>query len=475
MGFPDNFLWGGAVAANQCEGAYKEDGRGLSSADVMPYGRRRYQVASGMREALGCLADEYYPSHEAIDFYHHYKEDIKLLAGMGFKCFRTSISWSRIYPNGDDERPNEKGLEFYDRVFDECRKYNIEPLVTLCHFDVPMTLVKKYGSWRNRKMLDFFLKYCRTVLKRYSGKVKYWITFNEINMILHLPFVAAGISFQEGEQQEQVKYNAVYHQLLASALAVKAAREICPHVQMGCMLAAGQTYPNTCCPDDVWEALVSDRREFAFIDVQTRGIIPSYLEKVLDRKNIHLPEEEGDGNLLRENTVDFVAISYYASRMTSADKALRSQTTSGNAFATMKNPYLEISQWGWQIDPLGLRITLNTIYDRYQKPIFVVENGLGAEDVPDEDGYVNDEYRIDYLRRHIRAMKDAVETDGVDVMGYTTWGCIDLISASTGEMKKRYGLVYVDLDDQGKGTGKRIKKASYNWYRNVIASNGEKL
>lgn len=475
MGFPSDFLWGGAIAANQSEGAYLEDGRSLATIDVMPYGNKRFPVALGMIENPVCEEGEFYPSHEAIDFYHHYKDDIALLAEMGMKCFRFSISWSRIFPNGNDEEPNEKGLEFYENVINECLRYGIEPLITLCHFDVPMKLVYTIGSWKNREMIGLYEKYCETVIRRYKDKVKYWITFNEINMILHLPFVAAGVTISEQENPEQIKYNAVHHQLVASARVTKLAHEINPKIKIGCMLASGQTYPHTCNPDDVWEAMQEDREGYALIDVQSRGIYPSYFRKKLERLKIAIPFAEDDEEVLKKYPADYIAISYYASRMTSADVGAKKQQTGGNAFATMKNPYLKTSQWGWQIDALGLRITLNSLYDRYQKPIFIVENGLGAIDSPDKNGYVEDDYRIEYMRRHIKALKDAIELDGVEVMGYTSWGCIDLVSASTGEMKKRYGLIYVDRDNEGKGSFRRYKKKSFEWYKKVIGTNGEIL
>ena len=470
----EDFLWGGATAANQCEGGYKEGGRGLANVDVAPHGKDRFPVLAGKMKMFECDNEHYYPSHEAIDMYHNYKEDIKLFAEMGFKCYRLSIAWTRIFPTGIEETPNEEGLKFYDSLFDECLKYGIQPLVTICHFDVPMYLVEKYGSWRNRKLVDLYVKYCEAIFTRYKDKVKYWLTFNEINMILHLPFIGAGLYIEEGENEEQIKYQAAHHQLVASALATKLAKEINTEFKIGCMLAAGNTYANTCNPDDVWKSIEKDRENYFFIDVQSRGEYPQYAIKELERKNINIVMEEDDKKILKENTVDFISFSYYSSRLTSADPEVNAKTE-GNVFATLKNPYLKASEWGWQIDPLGLRITMNSLYDRYQKPLFIVENGLGAVDIPDENGYVNDDYRIDYLREHIKAMIDAVELDGVDLLGYTSWGCIDLISAGTGEMKKRYGFIYVDKDNDGSGTLKRSKKKSFEWYKKVIASNGKDL
>jgi 6-phospho-beta-glucosidase len=337
-----------------------------------------------------------------------------------------------------------------------------------------MNLVKTVGSWRSRKMVGYYERLCTTIFTRYKDKVKYWLTFNEINMLLHLPFMGAGLVFEEGDDVEAIKYQAAHHQLIASAKATKIAHEINPNFKIGCMLAAGNTYANTCAPEDVWKSMEKDRENYFFIDVQSRGEYPNYAKKMLEKININIKMEDGDLELLKENTVDFISFSYYSSRLTSADPKINAQTE-GNVFATLKNPHLKASEWGWQIDPLGLRITMNAMYDRYQKPLFIVENGLGAVDNVDENGYVEDDYRIEYLREHIKAMKDAVNEDGVELMGYTPWGCIDLVSASTGEMKKRYGFIYVDKDNEGNGTLKRSKKKSFNWYKKVIESNGEIL
>lgn len=471
---PEGFLWGGATAANQCEGGYLEGGRGLANVDVVPIGKDRFPVAAGIMKMTECDKEHVYPSHEAIDMYHTFKEDIKLFAEMGFKCYRFSIAWSRIFPKGDESQPNEAGLRFYEELVDECLKYHIEPLITICHFDIPMHLVTEYGAWKNRKTIDFYLNFCRAIFTRFGKKVKYYLTFNEINMLLHMPFMGAGLLFEEGENRLQAKYQAAHHELIASALATRMAHEINPDVMVGCMLAAGNTYANTCAPEDVWKSMEKDRENYFFIDVQSRGYYPNYIRKMFEREKIDIKMEEKDEEILRENTVDFISFSYYSSRLTSADPKV-SQKTEGNVFATLKNPYLKASDWGWQIDPLGLRITLNSLYDRYQKPLFIVENGLGAVDEPDENGYVEDDYRIDYLREHIKCMKDAVDLDGVELLGYTPWGCIDLVSAGTGEMKKRYGFIYVDKDNEGNGTLKRFKKKSFFWYQNVIRTNGEEL
>ena len=433
MGFRKDFLWGGATAANQYEGGYNKGGRGLANVDLAPIGPERIKVITGKRKMLEFEDGFFYPAKEAVDFYHRYKEDIKLLSEMGFKTFRLSIGWSRIFPNGDEAMPNEEGLVFYEEVFKECKKYGIEPLVTITHFDCPVHLIKEYGGWRNRKLIEFYKNLCNVIFNRYKGLVKYWITFNEINMILHAPFMGAGIVFKEEENEEQVKYLAAHHELVASAWAVKIAHSIDPKIMVGCMVAAGEYYPMTAKPEDVFKSQKQNRETYCFIDVQARGYYPNYLLKYFERNEINFEITEEDKNILIENTVDFISFSYYSTRCSSTEPQ---EITSGNIFASARNPYLQVSEWGWQIDPLGFRITMNNLYDRYQKPLFVVENGLGAVDIPDENGNVEDDYRISYLRNHIKSMKDAVELDGIDLLGYTTWGCIDLVSAGTGEMKK---------------------------------------
>lgn len=470
--FPDGFLWGGALAANQSEGAYREGGKGLTTVDMIPHGPARLPVKLGQEKRFTLRDDEFYPSHQAIDFYHRYKEDIALMAEMGFTVFRTSIAWSRLYPKGDELTPNPEGIAFYHAVFSECRKYGIEPLVTLCHFDVPMHLVTEYGSGRNRKMVEFFTRYARTCFEAFDGLVKYWLTFNEINILLHSPFSAAGLVFEPGENRDQVKYPATHHELIASALATRIAHEVNPENQVGCMLAGGNFYPWSCKPEDVWAALEKDRENLFFIDVQARGAYPSYSARVFREKGVHIEMQDGDADILK-NTVDFVSFSYYASRCASAEMN-EHNSSAANIVKSLTNPHITRSEWGWGIDPLGLRITMNMISDRYQKPLFLVENGLGARDEINANGEIEDDYRISYLREHIRAMGDAID-DGIPVIGYTTWGSIDLVAASTGEMSKRYGFVYVDRDDLGNGTLERRKKKSFAWYQKVIARNGQDL
>lgn len=474
MGFQKNFLWGGATAANQCEGGIFEGGRGLANVDVCPSGKDRSAVITGHRKMLEMDDTHTYPSSEAIDLYHHYKEDIRLFGEMGFKVYRLSIAWTRIFPNGDETEPKEEGLRFYEDIFKECRRYQIKPLVTISHFDCPIHLIRQYGGWKSRQMIDFYLHLCEVLFTRYRKYVTHWLTFNEINMILHAPFMGAGIYFEDGDNEEQIKYQAAHHELVASALAVRMAHEINPKNKVGCMFAAGCAYPYTCKPDDVWEAMLTDQENYFFVDVQARGYYPSYAVKRLKKRNVFPQMKRGDDEILRGSTVDFISFSYYNSRCIAAP-GTDQEEAEGNLFKSAKNPYLKFSEWGWPIDPLGLRITLNQVYDRYQKPLFIVENGLGALDTPDKNGYVEDDYRINYLREHILAMKSAVEEDGVDLMGYTSWAPIDLISAGSGEMKKRYGFIYVDKQEDGSGSLARKKKKSFYWYKHVIETNGESI
>ena len=475
MGLSENFLWGGAVAAHQLEGAWDEDGKGISVSDVMTAG------AHGVKRKItdGIVEGENYPNHRGIDFYHTYKEDIALFKEMGFKCFRTSISWPRIYPTGEEPEPNEAGLQFYDDLFDELLKNNIEPVVTLSHFEMPYALVQKYDGFRSRKCVDYFVKYAETVMERYKDKVKYWLLFNEINNQTNMTneifaFTNSGILFKEGENREQAVYQAIHYELVAGAMAVKKGHEINPDFQIGCMLAMVPVYPATCNPDDVMRCEEVMRDRFLFGDVYVRGYYPSYVRTLWKNKGIEIHTEPGDEQILREGTVDYISISYYMSSTVIADKTKPDLLESGFP-GTVRNAYIKASDWGWQIDPVGLRYSLNVLYERYQLPIFVVENGFGAYDTADETGYVKDDYRIAYLREHVKELKKAVELDGVEVLGYTVWGCIDVISFGTGEMKKRYGMIYVDQDDLGNGTLKRSRKESFYWYKRVIETNGKEL
>lgn len=467
-----DFLWGGAVAAHQLEGGWQEGGKGVSIADVMKAG------ANGIAREItdGVLPNTYYPNHDAIDFYHHYREDIKLFAEMGFKCFRTSIAWTRIFPNGDEDEPNEEGLKFYDDMFDECLKYGIEPVITLSHFEMPYHLVKTYGGWRNRKLIDFFVKFATVCFKRYESKVKYWMTFNEINNQANYetdfgPFTNSGLLYQKGENREAIMYQASHYELVASAKAVKIAHELNPDLQVGCMIAMCPIYPATCDPKDMMMHVSAMQKRYWFCDVHVRGIYPPYIKQYLKRKGYALDITTEDIEALKHGCCDYIGFSYYMSFATKHNEH-NPEYDYNEEYDLVRNPYVEASEWGWQIDPEGLRYAMNWFYDRYQIPLFIVENGFGAVDKVEEDG-IHDPYRINYLKAHIEAMMTCVEQDGVELMGYTPWGCIDLISAGTGEMKKRYGFIYVDRDNEGNGTLKRSKKDSFHWFKHVIETNGE--
>ena len=473
MGFRSDFLWGGAVAAHQVEGAWQEGGKGISIADVMTAGANNVP----RRITDGVIEGENYPNHEAIDFYHHYKEDIALMAEMGFKAFRTSIAWTRIFPKGDEETPNEEGLKFYDNLFDECRKYGIEPIVTLAHFEMPYHLVKEYGGFRNRKCIEFFVRYAKTCFARYSGKVKYWMTFNEINnqadAIQHHLLQESGILLREGDDPTCLMYQAAHYELVASAMAVKLAHEINPDMMVGCMIGMGPIYPHSCKPEDAMLAMNAMHQKYWFADVHVRGYYPAYIKKLIERRGYKLDITEADLKILAEGKVDYIGFSYYMSM--AVENRETDPTFDYKSENYIRNEYVNVSDWGWQIDPLGIRYALSWFYDRYQLPMMIVENGFGAYDKKLPDGTVDDSYRIEYLKNHIACMRDAVDYEGVDLLGYTMWAPIDIVSASTGEMDKRYGFIYVDKNNAGEGTLQRSKKKSFDWYKNVIATNGENL
>ena len=491
--FPKDFLWGIATAANQYEGGWNEGGKGPNTSDVLTNGShtvpRRVtwinpetgetgsvvQSFNSVMEfpegAIPAVIDkEYYPSHVATDFYHHYKEDIALMGEMGLKTFRLSMNWARIFPNGDDEEPNEEGLAFYDAVFDECAKYGIEPLVTLSHYETPLGLTIKYGGWADRRCIDFYVRYADTVIRRYNGKVKYYLTFNEINCMDMMPWMGGGLMVNT----PQNRANAAHYQFVASAKTVKLAHEINPEIKVGQMLAYMLMYPYTCDPNDQLATLKAMQGCYFFSDVQTGGFYPNYRWKQYEREGVTVDIQEGELELLRDYSADFLSYSCYGSNVVTTHP--QEGDDGGNlGMGGVKNPYLETNAWGWATDPQCLRISLNQLYDRYRKPLWIVENGIGWNDVKEEDGSVHDTYRIDYLRKNIASMRDAINLDGIPLMGYTMWGGIDLVSAGTGEMRKRYGFVYVDRDDEGKGSLERSRKDSFYYYKKVIASDGEDL
>lgn len=476
--FPENFLWGGSTAANQLEGAYLADGKGLSVADAMPGGKIRFEVLGSPEFDWTIDEEKYvYPNHKGISYYEHFKEDIALFAEMGFKCYRFSIAWSRIFPQGDELEPNEAGLKFYDQVIDECLKYGIEPVITISHYEMPLNLAKKYGGWKNRELIAFYERYAKVVLTRFHRKVKYWMTFNEINSALHFPALSQGMVLSNGAGDFKNIAQAWHNQFVASSLAVKIGHELDPDLKIGCMIIYATTYSLDANP--VNQAATMEQNQifnYYCADVQVRGEYPGYTNRFLNSRGVKFEDldiTKEDLDLLKAYPVDYVGFSYYMSSAVTVTGD-ESDTVAGNLLGGVRNPFLKASEWGWQIDPVGLRIALNELYNRYQKPVFVVENGLGAVDEITAEGQIIDDYRIDYLRAHIEQMAKAIE-DGVDLMGYTPWGCIDLVSASTGEMSKRYGFIYVDLDDKIEGSGKRMKKKSFDWYKQVIATNGADL
>ena len=482
QGFPPNFLWGGAIAANQVEGAWNVDGKGLSVADVASYKpnvdvknyKEHVSVSSeSIRIAMEDKSDKIYPKRRGIDFYHKYEEDIDLFAELGFKALRLSIAWTRLYPTGKELEPNQKGIDFYKKVFAKLKSVNIEPIVTLSHYEMPLYLSITNNGWADREVIDDFRRFCNTCFD-YFTEVKYWLTFNEVDSIVRHPFTTAGIipdKCSEGKELATI-YQALHHQLVASSLVTKDLHEKLPDAKMGCMLTKLTTYPRTCSPDDVELTLKKNLDNYFYSDVQIFGEYPRMVLRRFEKAGIHVQMSQEDLNVLKENTVDFVTFSYYMSMTESADPS--AERTPGNTVLGVKNPYLPSTDWGWQIDPKGLKISLIELYDRYNKPLMVVENGMGAKDKLESDGTIHDPYRIDYFKSHFEQMKEAVD-EGVELIGYTSWGCIDLVSASTSQMSKRYGFIYVDADDEGNGTYKRYKKDSFNWYKNVIASNGVEL
>ena len=476
--FPEGFLWGGATAANQVEGGWKEGGKGISvsdcarhhlDVDVENYKAHNHITSKDIEEALASDDDSLYPKRHGSQFYYHYKEDIKMFAEMGFKVYRMSIAWSRIFPNGDDEQPNEAGLKFYDDVFDECAKYGIEPLVTMSHYEPPLNLVLKYNGWYNRKLVGFFETFVKTICERYKNKVKYWLTFNEIDSIIRHPFMTGGLieSRFKPEEFEEVCFQAMHHQFVASALATKVTHDNIPDAKVGCMLTKLTYYPYTCKPEDVLEAQQRMRSIYCFSDTQVHGEYPAYLLSMYKNKGFNINMTEEDLRIMKEYPVDFISFSYYRSSIVSAGSKV-------DHMGGEPNPYLKKTQWGAGIDPLGIRYCLNEIYDRYQKPLFVIENGMGAVDIL-ENGKIHDYYRIKYVAEHLKQLRDAIVIDKVPCFGYTMWGCTDLISLASGQMKKRYGFIYVDMNDYGQGSLQRYRKDSFYWYKKVIKTNGSDL
>jgi len=478
----DNFLWGGALSGCQAEGAYNLDGKTMTIPEVMRFDdktdrkvTKQMHITKEMIQAAKADEDTiFYPKRRGIDFYHTFKEDLALMAEMGFQVFRYSISWARVFPNGDEKDPNPKALQFYDELVDTCIQLGMQPLITISHFDMPLVLIEKYGGWSDRKLIDLYVQYCKVLFQHFKGRIKYWIPFNEINMSVKAGAKTLGIIDEGQDNYEEMLFQGLHHQFLAASIVTKLAHDIDPANKVGSMVAYFTTYPHTCKPEDAIAMQKDDQmKNLFFLDVLNRGAYPYYAKSYFKEKGICLKMQQLDLQMIKENPADFIGISYYNSMISAGDDS-RLELTSGNVHSVYKNPYLPANEWGWQIDPIGLRYTLNHIYDRYQKPVFILENSSGFYDTLNEDNTVNDPYRIEYLRLHIKQMELAIE-DGVEVLGYTMWGPIDMISSSTSEMSKRYGFIYVDQDDYGNGTKKRYKKDSFYWYKKVIESNGEIL
>lgn len=493
-GFPENFLWGGATSAAQVEGGRCEDGKGLSHLDYVYYRGPKspcnFMVMDDVKKAREQEATLNFPNRRGIDFYHRYKEDIALMAEMGFKVYRMSVSWTRLFPTGTEETPDEEGVQFYHNVFRELHKYGIEPLVTMIHYEMPMGFAEEFDGWLSPKIIPYCVRYLKFLIDEYKDEVTYWLTFNEINMVTAVPWLGGGIILDRniriphgfrpfapmtdefGKVWNHTSHQALHHQFIASAIVVKYAHDTAPQCKVGNMFNLHHLYPETPSPQDAYRAHEETEYNMFFCDVMARGYYPEWILAYYRRNNIEIDWYENYEQILMDGKVDFISLSYYLSSIVTADP--KRQERIGSFIRRMNNPYLETSDFGWQIDPTALRISLNELRDRFHLPIFIAENGLGAFETLGEDKTVHDGYRIDYLRSHIQAIRDAID-DGVDVFGYTPWGWIDLVSCSLVSMSKRYGFVYVDADDEGNGTYERYRKDSFYWYKKVIESNGEDL
>lgn len=461
-GFPDKFLFGGAIAANQAEGAYQEGLKGLGICDILPVGKDRLLTIDPQLKK-----DHYYPSHKAIDFYHYVEEDIALLKEMGLQCFRFSINWARLFPRGDEKEANQEGIDFYHRLIDGLLAAKIEPIVTISHYETPLFLATEYGGWKNRQLISFFLNYCEVIFSEYGKKVTYWMSFNEINNIVKIPWFAGALRTEEDENPAQAQYQAAHHMFVAHSLANKSLKKINSKAKMGCMLSLSGVYPDTPNPKDIFGSYEFRRKSLFFSDVMIRGAYPAYSKRLFEELSIDLEIEKGDLETIQSYTSDYLAFSYYLTTVYSHD--LKMKTGTGGPQGK-KNPYLETSPWGWQIDPLGLRYVCNELYDRYQIPLMIAENGLGMEDHIDANGKIIDKERQNYLRDHLLALSEAIH-DGCEILAYTWWGIIDIVSAGTGEMNKRYGFIHVDVDNEGNGTFERRKKDSFAYYKKIIEQN----
>lgn len=473
--FPKDFLWGGAIAANQAEGAWQEDGKGWSIADInlfrgdIPLAKRSNKEMTSEQARFHMEDTEgRYPKRDGIDFYHTYEDDLRMLAETGMNAFRTSISWARVFPNGDDAEPNEAALQYYDRLIDSIIANGMTPLLTMSHYEMPLALTTKYKGWYSREVIDLFTRFGKVLLDRYADRVKYWIVVNQINLITHESFNHLGVAADLVDDLPSAKYQAVHNEMVSAAQITSYGHSLRKDLQFGVMLCHTLTDPASSRPDDVFASMQQNQMEYFFADVALRGRYPGYAWRRFADLGVTVEFGEGDAETLAEGTADLMTFSYYYTRVIDAPT-----WASGDSDGFV-NEHLEMSDWGWAKNPLGLRKALNEYWDRYQVPIMITENGFGAKDVVESDGSIHDDYRIDYMRDHIDAMREAIR-DGVDVRGHFSWGPIDIVSCSSSEMSKRYGFIYVDLDDAGNGTGERVRKDSFGWYERVVASNGSVL
>ena len=467
--FPDNFLWGASSSAFQIEGAWNEDGKGLTVADFNSFKRSEKQADTKV----------------ASDFYHHWKSDIALMKELGMKVYRFSLSWARIIPDGDGE-VNQKGLDFYRNVIEELVRQGIQPFVTLYHFDLPYALVEKYNGWEDRRCVFAFERYAKVCFEAFGDLVKYWQVINEQNLMIR---VNERMNIYETDDWKADKMRAQmdYHMFLAHALATKACHELVLDGKIAPAVSSTCTYPLTNKPEDVWSAKMNDAMKTVYcLDMHYYGQYPGYYMRYLDERNIvpeMLPE---DKEILSHGRPDYLAVNYYRTLCTSylpeteehpkGSRVFRGNEVDFDQYGYCRdevNENLTRSEYGAAIDPNGLRMVLNDYYARYRLPIIITENGLGVPDELTPDERVHDDYRIDYLRKHIEACRLAIE-DGVEMLGYSPWSFMDLLSSHQG-FRKRYGFVYVNREDHDEKDLQRIKKDSYYWYQKVIQTNGEDL
>lgn len=468
-----SILWGGATSASQYEGGWQEGNRGMDTQDCRPYQKRSSNATTTTRlltqttidQAKAVSVDSGYPFRKGSDGYHHIHEDMDLLEELGLDIYRLSISWSRLYPKGDEEEPNPEGIAYYNQIFNRIRNNNMKVFLTMNHYAVPLYLVEHYGGWTNRKLITFYLRFAKTVFEQWGDCIDYYLPFNEINAGYFSPYNGVGLVRKEDSPYDQsLVFQSLHHQFVASAKVIQLGHEMVKG-SFGCMIACFCYYPYSCKPEDNMKLINEENvNQWFCMDVLSRGAYPHYIWRFFEERGIHIEISAEDKQVLKDHTADFVSISYYQSSVISVEEK---EKTAGNLVVSTINPYLKATKWGWQIDPIGLRISLNKVYDRYQKPVFISENGLGSEDILDANNHIHDAYRIAYLQEHFEQIHEAVK-DGVEVLGYIMWGIIDIVSAGSCEMEKRYGVIYVDADNEGNGSYARYKKDSFAWYQNYI-------